>query len=78
MAEPQAPKAPQAPKNAPKLTVKSDKIEVLKTFIWSAEVKDVNQTFLAGERLIGFPADGDLIAKYVEAGFIALPVKEED
>ena len=78
MAAPQAPQAPIAPKSAVKLTVKADKIEVLKTFIWSAEVKDTNQTFLAGQRLIGFPADAELIAKYAELGFIALPVEEEE
>ena len=71
------PTAPAAPKVAVKLTTKANAPKAAKTFVWSADKKDVNKTFLKGKKVIGFPAD--LVAKYREAGLIeAEPKKEEE
>lgn len=69
-------KTPVAAKAKTGMTTKKDKIKVLKTFVWSAEKKDTNVTFLAGDTLVGFPSSD--VDKFEKAGFLELPVKDED
>ncbi len=69
---PEAPKAPTA--KAVNTTTEKDGIKILKTFIWSAKVKDRNLTFLKDDTLVGFPSSE--VVKFEKAGFLLLPKKD--